>query len=737
MKRLISTANFARLSALHPWRTIGLWVMTLVIAIGLTGTLLDDALSTDVTTLTNNPESAQGDALMRDRLGEENTTFGEIVVVRSSDLTVDDPAYRAFVAELTQELADLGNEVIVGVSDYWGSGDETLVSDDRHTTLVPLVMPVGASESIDQVHAIAEEAASNGAFTVLVTGEATLDLEITEVAEKDLAAGESIGIALALIVLAIVFGAVVAAILPIALALVAIVVALGATSVLGQFLDLPVIVINVMTMLGLAVGIDYSLFVVSRYREERTAGRDKIAAITAAGATAGRTVLISGLTVAVALAGLIIMPDTSNQAIGAGAVIIVAVAVLSSMTLLPAMLSLLGDRVNRLRIAMPRRLVRNDWAASTGFWDRSTRLVLRRPLVTFVLAAGVLLAAPGFVVDMRQGEVAIDALPDGLMSKDAYLLLEEEFGFGQDLPAIVVIDGQIDAEPVIAGIAHLQTAVAANDAFAISTVESHPEINLSIIRIWLNGDATSNDAMQAVTQLREDLIPVAFASSDARVLVTGKTATIVDLTDVSSTYTPIVFLFVLGFSFMLLMVAFRSIVVPVKAIAMNLLSVGAAYGMLVLVFQKGFGADLFGFQQVDVIQTGLPLFLFAVLFGLSMDYHVFLISRIRERYLETGDNDEAVAYGLRTTGRLITGAALIMVAVFGGFALGDLVPMQQMGFGLAIAVLIDATIIRCLLVPAGMRLMGDWNWYLPGFLNWLPEVRLEAAAPVEVSMAGD
>jgi RND superfamily putative drug exporter len=221
------------------------------------------------------------------------------------------------------------------------------------------------------------------------------------------------------------------------------------------------------------------------------------------------------------------------------------------------------------------------------------------------------------------------------------------------------------------------------------------------------------------------------------VLVTGKTAQLVDLNDVRDTYTPIVFVAVLALSFLLLTVAFRSIVVPIKAIAMNLLSVGAAYGMLVLVFQKGVGADLFGFQQVEVIQSGLPLFLFAVLFGLSMDYHVFLLSRVRERFLETGDNGEAVAYGLRSTGRLITGAALIMVAVFGGFALGDMVPLQQMGFGLAVAVLIDATIVRSVLVPASMRLLGNWNWYLPNVLRWLPDLRLETVEPAERAAWGD
>jgi RND superfamily putative drug exporter len=396
-------------------------------------------------------------------------------------------------------------------------------------------------------------------------------------------------------------------------------------------------------------------------------------------------------------------------------------------------LSLLGDRVNALRIPVLQRRVISTTPG--GFWDRSTRTVMRRPLVSLLIAIGLLLAAASSIVDLHQGEVGVSALPDGLMSKEAYILLQEEFGFGQDLPAIVVIDGQTDQASVQGAIAQLDTAITADPAFVSTEIETHPDANLSILRIRLAGDATSDEAMDAVKRLRSDLIPQAFAGSPARALVTGETAELVDQNDVTYTYTPIVIGVVLALSFLLLTVAFRSIVVPIKAILMNLLSVAAAYGLLVLVFQKGVGADLLGFQQVDVIQTGLPLFVFAILFGLSMDYHVFLLSRVRERFLETGDNAEAVAYGLRSTGRLITGAALIMVAVFSGFAMGDMVPLQQLGFGLAVAVLVDATIVRCILVPASMRLLGRWNWYLPNFLHWLPELRLEAPASPEPAPA--
>jgi RND superfamily putative drug exporter len=405
------------------------------------------------------------------------------------------------------------------------------------------------------------------------------------------------------------------------------------------------------------------------------------------------------------------------------------------MVLLPALLSLLGDRVDSLRIPFLQR--RANRASSGRFWERLTSAVMGRPVLSLVLATGLLLAAASSIVDLNQGEVGIDSLPDGLTSKNAYIVLQDEFGYGQDLPALVVIDGQIDSPDVQNAIAQLESTIASDPAFADATLTTHPESDLAILQIQLAGDAMSGDAMDAIDRMRHDDIPAAFATAPATVLVTGETARLLDSNNVSKTYMPIVIAFVLGISFLFLTIAFRSIVVPLKAILMNLLSVGAAYGLLVLVFQKGVGADLFGFQQVPVIQTGLPLFVFAILFGLSMDYHVFLLSRIRERFEETGDNAEAVAYGLRSTGRLITGASLIMVAVFSGFALGELVPLQQLGFGLAVAVLVDATIVRCILVPASMRLLGNWNWYLPSFLNWLPEVRLEHSTPVEPAPAGD
>ena len=743
VKLNLSTEGIARASGRRPWITVGAWLTVLVAAMVLTGTLLGDALTTE-STLTNNPESVRANDLLHERLGESNNTVDEMVIVRSTTLTVDDPAYRSYVEELYGDLAALGDQVIAGGTHYYVTGDESLVSADRRTTLVPLTMPEAAKQEVDKeeinkVHQVVDKANENGSFQVLITGEATIDMEINEIAERDLAIGEGIGVSVALVVLALVFGAIAAALIPIVLAIAAIVVALGATALVGQAFDLPFYVINILTMMGLAVGIDYSLFIVFRYREERARGLEKVDAIATAGATAGRTVLLSGMAVVLALSGLLIVPESGFQSIGAGAILVVISAVLASMTLLPAILGLLGDKVNAIRIPfVQRRGFEQPAEATEGFWNWTARVVMRRPVISLVMAAGLLIVAASSYLDINLGNsLGVSAFPDGLRSKEAFIVLQDEFGFGQDLPAVVAIDGPTDSESVQTGIKRLEAAVASDPAFVASELEVHPESDLSVLRARLAGDPASKRAMDAVERLRADYVPQAFEGASDRALVTGETAKLVDFAQIAETYTPIVLTFVLGLSFVLLTVAFRSIVIPVKAIVMNLLSVGAAYGLLVAVFQKGVGADLLGFQQLDVIETGIPLFLFAILFGLSMDYHVFLLSRIRERFVQTGDNSEAVAFGLRSTGRLITGAALIMVAVFGGFALGDLVALQQFGFGLAVAVFMDATIVRSVLVPASMRLLGDWNWYLPSFLQWLPDLRVDAAGPAEAVAYGD
>jgi RND superfamily putative drug exporter len=434
------------------------------------------------------------------------------------------------------------------------------------------------------------------------------------------------------------------------------------------------------------------------------------------------------------------------RSLGAGAILVVVVAVAATLTLVPALLSLLGDRIDWPR----RRHYDAETAAAQarydqetihgGFWGRVTRVVMARPVICVVLSAGLLFALALPYLDLQRGQAGVETLPPSDV-RTAYTLLSRDFPQGRLAPVGVVIDGP-RTPAVAAGIARLAAATGQDSVFGPAEPTQWNEAgDLALVRIPLTVDASSPQALAAVNLLRDQAVPAAFADTPAAVLISGAPAFNADFETVVRDYTPIVFAFVLGLSFVLLMLAFRSLVVPAKAIVMNLLSVGAAYGLLVLVFQKGYLHGFLGFQQTPTIENWIPIFLFCVLFGLSMDYHVFLLSRIREHYDATHDNRESVAVGLQSTGRIITGAAVIMVAVFAGFASGQLVMFQQMGFGLAIAVLLDATIVRSILVPAAMALLGDRNWYLPRWLTWLPDLRVEGTpvptTPMSVSRPAD
>ena len=350
---------------------------------------------------------------------------------------------------------------------------------------------------------------------------------------------------------------------------------------------------------------------------------------------------------------------------------------------------------------------------------------MRRPVVSLVLTAGLLIAATVPYFSINTGTSGVSELPDDFRAKQGFEVLRKEFGFGLNAPVEVVIDADVGSAQVQEAIAKLSATLDSDSAFGASTLTRNDSGDLALLSVPLFTGPSTEESIASVRKLRDSYIPQAFSGVPATVLVTGITAGEVDFVDLARRYLPIVIALVLSLSFVLLTMVFRSIVIPAKAIIMNLLSVGAAYGILVLVWEKGVGNEIFGFPQVDVIQAWLPVMLFAILFGLSMDYQVFLISRIRERYLQTGDNDEAVAYGLRSTAGLITGAALIMVAIFAGFASGDMIPTAQFGFGMAVAILLDATIVRSILVPSTMKLLGDRNWYLPGFLSWLPQLQFE------------
>jgi len=703
------TEKLARAAALHPWRTILAWVAAIVVSFVAIIAFLGDGLSTEVA-LTNNPESERAAELIGAHFAPREFTT-ELVVIRHDRLRRGDPAFDRRLGELSQ---------IALTSPFIDHVAEPQVSPDAHAVLVPIRLGRDPEESVERVIETVRAEDGKGGFQVAMTGAFTTDADFNEVSQSDLKEGElQFGLPAALVVLVLVFGALVASVVPLILALVSIAVGLGLVAVLTTEFELSIFVVNMLTGMGLALGIDYALFVVSRFREERAAGKEKIDAIAASGATASRAVLFSGSAFVLAMVGLLLVQSTIMRSLAAGAILVGIVSVVAALTLLPAVLGLLGDRISRLRVPVFGR--RNE----SRMWNAVVRRVLARPRLSLAVGTAVLLAAAAPTLTMNIGAAGISTLPGGLVSKQGFDALERSFPAAGADPADIVVDAPASSPEAKAAIERLTASLARDPDFGAPAVQRSPDGEVTLVRVPVAADAVSDEAVEAVERLRADHVPEAFAGTGVQALVGGETAENIDYFDVMGSWLPIVFAFVLGLSFVLLTVAFRSVVVAGTAIVLNLLSVGAAYGIMVGVFQHGVGAGLLGFQQVDIIEAWVPLFLFAVLFGLSMDYQVFLLSRIRERFAETADNRDAISFGIGSTARIITGAALIIVAVFSGFAMGDLVMFQQMGFGVAVALLIDATIVRSVLVPAAMQLLGDWNWYLPRWLDWLPHVEVE------------
>jgi uncharacterized membrane protein YdfJ with MMPL/SSD domain len=705
-------------SARHPWRVLAAWGVAVLVGIALTVAFIGD-LTTE-SEVTNNPESEQAYQLIGSRIPyDPDEQVSELVVVHSPTLTADDPAFRRKVIGLAESIRRAG---VVVAHHAYEPGREDLISRDRHAALITVGLIRDAEADVEDV-IVEVERADGGGFDVSITGEWSVDRDLNQLSQDDLRSGElQFGLPAAFIVLLLVFGTVVAGLVPVLMALTSIVVALGLTALLGQAFELSIFTVNMLTGMGLALGIDYSLFVISRYREERAQGREQFASIDVVSTTASRAVVFSGLAFVLAMFGMVLVPDTILRSLAAGAILVGIVSVLAAMTLLPALLGLVGDRINVFRVPFIGRSAEAGTAREGRMWTAVVRGVMRRPLLTATVSVAVLLALAAPVLSLKIGFVGLRTVPDRFVSKQGFDAVERSFGVGTVDEVEVVVDGNVSSPAVRSAMGLVRAKL--NADFQRVDVEVLPERRIAVLSALPAGDSRDERTYDAVRGLR-DFVSESFGGTGARALVTGETAEGLDYFALVRHWVPIVFTFVLGLSFVLLMVAFRSIVVPLKAIILNLLSVGAAYGLLVLVFQEGIGNDLFGFQQVDAIEAWVPLFLFSVLFGLSMDYHVFLLSRIRERFVQTGDNDEAVALGVASTARLITGAALIIIAVFTGFARGDLVMFQQMGFGVAVALLIDATLIRSVLLPASMKLLGDANWYLPSWLQWLPDLHVE------------
>jgi RND superfamily putative drug exporter len=705
------TERLGRASSRHPWRTILAWVGAIVVALALSAALLPGNLTTEGH-VTGSPESTRAERLFNSRFPPDKNAVDELVVVRSAMLTARDPAFRQFGRRLLAQAQATGAVSRVAV---------LAVSDDRHAALIG----IERRADVDPLIPIVERADGQDGFQVKMTGEGTLDHDFNEVSQHDLESGElKFGLPAALIILLLVFGAVVAGVIPLGMAFVAIVVALGLCAPIAAAFSLSVFFVNMLTGMGLALGIDYSLFVVSRYREERAGGQSELDAIAAASATASRAVLFSGSVFVIALTGMLLVPSNIMKSLAVGAIAVGIVSVLAALTLLPALLGLLGDRVNALRLPYVGRSIGSG--GEGRFWGRVVRGVMRRPVIYLVTFSALLIALASPAIGLKLGASGVSTLPDRLMSKQGYEALRRDFPQASSSPALITISGDVRSPQVRAAIRNLRRQLDQHVVFGRSDLRFSSSGDTAAIGVEVGGDKTGEQALDAVRHLRSTTIPQAFRGTNAEVLVGGDTADNVDYIDAMNAWLPLVFAFVLGLSFILLTIAFRSIVVAGTSMVLNLLSVGAAYGLVVLVFLHGIGSGLLGFQRVDAIDAWVPLFLFSVLFGLSMDYQVFLLSRIKERFDVSGSTPEAVEWGVSSTARLITGAALIIVAVFSGFAMGDLVMFQQMGFGIAVALLIDATIIRSVLLPAAMVLLGEWNWYLPTWLEWLPRIQIEA-----------
>jgi uncharacterized membrane protein YdfJ with MMPL/SSD domain len=727
-KELTRLQRLALACAQNPWRTIGAWLVTMLVSVVAIGALLGGALTTEGKP-TDNPQSQRAkDALEAAFSAASGAAITDIVVVRSERYAVDAPRFRAFVDKLAGGVRRAKD--VESVRTYPEAHDASLISKDRHATMVQFAMPNESSSGIDHVVRTVRRANASPDFAVTVTGQRTANHDFNKLSEDDLRSGElQFGLPAALIVLLLVFGAVVAGLVPLLIALPSIVVALSFVAVLGHAFSLSIFVVNMLTGMGLALGIDYALFIVSRFREERGRGLEKLDAISASAVTANRAVIFSGTTFVIAMFGMFIVPSSIMRSLAVGAILVGIVSVVASATLLPALLGLLGDNIDRLRIPLVGRRSIEAANPEGRFWSAIVRSVLRRPALASGLSVALLLAAASPIFGMHIGTSGPTLLPSRFEARQGFEALERNFPGATANPVEMVVASGWEQPAAKAALARLRTTLASDPRFGPGEIVRSPNGKIAMLSAPVRGDPSGDAAVSAVRHLRSTTVPAAFEATGAQVLVGGTTSENIDYFDSVIGPAPWVIAFVLGLTLVFLTVVFRSLVVAGTAVVLNLLSVSAAYGLLVLVFQDGFGSGLLGFNHVDTIEAWVPLFLFSVLFGLSMDYQVFLLSRIRERYDETSDTTDAVTFGVSSTARIITGAALIIVAVFAGFAAGELVMFQQMGFGVAVALLIDATIIRSVLLPATMKMLGGWNWYLPRWLDWLPQLQVERTAP--------
>jgi RND superfamily putative drug exporter len=714
------TSRLGAWSARHWKRTTILWVAFGVVALLMAGATkkLTDANSAS-------GESAHALRILDDAGFKQPAS--ESVLVQSGAVPVTDPAFRRTVDSVEARLGQFPR--VTRLRSPFDGGGSGLVSRDGHSALIQFDLRGEADQAHKHVQsildAVAAEQRAHPGFRIAEFGQASATHELNETIGKDFRRAEALSIPITLLILFLAFGALVAALVPVALALTAILAAGGLVGLTSQLFPVDDSTSSIMLLIGLAVGVDYSLFYIRREREERAHGHTPRRALSIAAGTSGRAVLVSGLTVIVAMSGLLITGQGVFMGVASGTALVVAVALVGSLTVLPALLSGLGDRVDRGRIPRLRR--RRVTGEGSRFWRAVLRPVLRRPGVAALAAGGLLvvLALPAF--RLHTAFLGANDIPRDLPIMMTFDRLQQAFPGGPQPAQVVIAAPDVTAPPVAAAIDRLRRdSLASGLMHEPISLRTNPARTISVVDLPLIGDGVGSASQRSLRLLRTTIIPQAFGATGAQAYVTGPTAVSADFNAQLSSRTPFVLAFVLALAFLLLLWAFRSLVIAATAIVLNLLSVGAAYGVLVSVFQGGWGLVHVQGVHHGPIAAWLPLFMFVVLFGLSMDYHVFILSRIREARDRGATTRDAVARGITTSAGVVTSAALVMVAVFATFATLSQVSMKQLGVGLAVAVLLDATVVRGVLLPATMALLGERNWYLPRWLEWLPRQRLEA-----------
>ncbi len=715
--------RLGRFAARHPWRVISAWILISVVVIGSAGAFGRDLEDTfEVPGL----DSTKALALLSEAQSDRAGLTAQVVTtpLEEGDSFFDSPEYQAELAAIQLELLELPG--VIGTTDVAGAleqGNEVAVqtgsvSPDGNVALIRVQYPIVEETSLDDLEALTDyrlEAAEGSLLQIEMGGDLFNAFQ-----EPETGVGELIGIVVAVIILLVAFGSVIAMGLPLGMAIFGLALGISSMSLITYLIDIPSWAPQMGSMIGLGVGIDYALFIVTRHREHLARGMTVPESAGRAIATAGQAVIFAGGTVVIAILGLAFAGVPFMTAAGVAVSFIVLIMVLASVSLLPAFLGLAGHWINRLTV----RKHTGEQVQTVGSrWETWGTHVSNNAWKYLIGVTAFLLALSAPVLALELGFPDEGTLPESRTERRAYDLVAEGFGPGINGPLVIAIDISEDASVVD------PLALAIGDDPGIVSV-APPEVDsnagVATIIAFPTTSPQDSDTVDTISRLRSDVFPAVLDDSAATAHVGGQTASFSDVGGRVGDRLPLFIFAVITLSFLLLMLVFRSILVPLKAALLNLLSIGAAYGVLVMVFQWGWGLGLVGLETTVPIVSFLPMFMFAVLFGLSMDYEVFLLSRVREEYLATGDNDMSVIHGIASTARVITSAALIMISVFLGFVLGDDPVIKMMGLGLATAIFVDATIVRMVLVPASMKLMGDANWWMPDWLDrLLPTIDIE------------